>query len=107
MNVRRRLSFSANEDPSHPTTKKRTESVIELEGILVRPVMGRALTYLMNSLDNIVSAPFVYLAKGSDPISVHLAVEYICANELSNNIYVVHFVDDSKAIRLHNTFRNR
>lgn len=81
--------------------------MLELDGIMVRPILGRMLHYFMSSLDSIVSAPFVYLAKSSDPIAVHQAVEYICANELSNNIYIVHFMDDRKAIRHHNTFRNR
>jgi hypothetical protein len=77
----------------------------ELETIMSKQVVGQVLTYFMTSLDAIVSEPFVYLAKGCDPIAVHQVVEYIAANELSNHIFVVHFVDNRRAIKLHSTYR--
>ncbi len=74
------------------------ESLDELEKLLRRPIIGSYLRYLMHSLEQLVSMPFCYLAKTSDPISLQLAVTYIDNNELSNNIYILHFVDDRKAI---------
>lgn len=88
--------------PHHDTRKPRT--VTELEVIMQKPMMGKVLNYLMTSLDTITSAPFVYLAKTPDPISIHRAVDYITANEMTNHIYVVHFVDDRKAIRMRTAF---
>lgn len=58
------------------------------------PIRSKLLTAVMSSLDSIVSEPFVYFAKRPDPVSIHMALEYIVANEQSNNIFVVHFVDD-------------
>ena len=75
--------------------------------MMTKPIVGKMLTYLMDSLDNITSAPFVYLTKSSDPISLHRAVEYITANEMTNHIYVVHFVDDRKAIRMRKVFNTK
>jgi hypothetical protein len=77
-------------------------SVNDLERIIHdRPLIGRYLKGLMVSLDKLVSAPFCYLAKKADPISLQLAVSYIENNEASNNIYVIHFVDDRQLIRDH------
>lgn len=75
-----------------------SNSLNEIQDLLKRPLVGRHLKYLMQSLDSVVSTPFCYLAKNSDPISLQLAMNYIEANELSNNIYVIHFVDDRKVI---------
>jgi hypothetical protein len=61
----------------------------------------------MSSLDEIVGTPFVYLAKRSDPINLHAAVEYISSNESTNNIFVVHFVDDRHAIGVHHKIMRR
>jgi hypothetical protein len=89
--------------PRHDTRKPRT--VTEMETILAqKPIMGKVLRYFMTSLDNITSAPFVYLCKCPDPISIHRAVDYITNNEMTKVIYVVHFVDDRKAIRLRKAF---
>ena len=72
----------------------------ELEAMLGRgPVLGGVLSYLMSSLDRLASAPFAHLAKGGDPISLHHAVEYITANEMTNTIFILHFVDDRAAVR--------
>ena len=72
-----------------------------------KPIVGSLLTWLMDSLDTLTSAPFIYLTKSSNPIDLHRAVQYISANEMSNHIYVVHFVDDRKAIRLRSVFSER
>lgn len=60
------------------------------------PLQGKMLEYCIRSLDNIVSEPFVYFAKRPDPISIHTAIEYISNNELTDTIYVIHFVDDRR-----------
>jgi hypothetical protein len=92
--------------PQYDTRMPRT--VTEMEQILrKRPMMGKVLKYFMTSLDNITSAPFVYLCKKADPISIHRAVSYISNNEMTNLIYVVHFVDDRKAIRLRHAFLSK
>jgi hypothetical protein len=92
--------------PAFDTRKPRT--VNEMEQIIRRrPLMGKLLNYFMTSLDNITSAPFVYLCKKPDPISIHHAVEYITNNEMTNFIYVVHFVDDRKAIKMRKAFLNK
>jgi hypothetical protein len=92
--------------PQYDTRMPRT--VTEMEQIIrKRPIMGKVLQYFMTSLDNITSAPFVYLCKKPDPISIHRAVSYISNNEMTNLIYVVHFVDDRKAIRLRQAFLNK
>lgn len=57
-------------------------------------IRGKLLTYFINSLESIVTEPFVYFAKLPDPVTLHLAIEYISRNEQSDNIYIVHFVDD-------------
>ncbi len=46
-----------------------------------------------------MNQPFVYFAKRPDPISLHSAMEYVAANEQSDTIYVIHFVDDREACR--------
>jgi hypothetical protein len=60
------------------------------------PIRGRLVTYLTQTLDRIVNEPFAYFAKRPDPISLHLAIEYITQNELSDSIYIIHFADDRK-----------
>lgn len=81
-------------------------SLNDLELILQRPMIGKYLKYLMKSLDELVSQPFCYLAKHSDPISLQLAINYINNNELSNNIYILHFVDDRKVINAFEEYNN-
>lgn len=81
-------------------------SLNDLELILQRPLVGKYLKYLMKSLDELVSQPFCYLTKHSDPISLQLAINYIDANELSNNIYILHFVDDRKVVNAFEEYRN-
>ncbi len=81
-------------------------SLNDLELILQRPMIGKYLKYLMKSLDELVSQPFCYLAKHSDPISLQLAINYINNNELSNNIYILHFVDDRKVINAFEEYTN-
>jgi hypothetical protein len=107
--IHTRLTVSHNSHlslPSFDTRKPRT--VNEMEQIIRRrPFMGKLLNYFMTSLDNITSAPFVYLCKKPDPISIHHAVEYITNNEMTNFIYVVHFVDDRKAIKMRKAFLNK
>jgi hypothetical protein len=71
------------------------------------PSRFKLLAYLMKSLDSIVSEPFVYFAKRADPISMHNAVQYICDNELSDNIYIVHFVDDRKILNERRSIRRQ
>lgn len=72
----------------------RRNSFDETEFKKENPIRGLVLNYFMESLDKIVEEPFLYFAKRPDPASLHLAMEYISNNELSDTIYVVHFVDD-------------
>ena len=76
----------------------RRASFNELEFVDAHPIRGRMLSYCMKSLDDIVNEPFLYFAKYPDPVSLHLAMEYITNNEQSDTIYIVHFVDD-RALR--------
>lgn len=56
----------------------------------------KLMSYFMRSLDDIVKEPFVYFAKRPDPVALHRAIQYISDNELSDNIYIVHFIDDRR-----------
>lgn len=85
----------------------RSNSVVEMDRIIMRrSLTSRVLNYCMKRLDDIVSEPFVYLCKGPDPVAVHLALEYITNNEVTNQIYVVHFVDDRQAMQMNNRVMN-
>ena len=76
------------------------EILLELQYVLNHAYVGPIMRYFMRSIDNIVSLPFIYLSKDSDPIALHTAIKYIDNNELSNNIYVIHFVDDRRVVKL-------
>eukprot|EP01033_Poteriospumella_lacustris_P001254 gene1254-915_t len=85
----------------------RSNSLVEMDRIIMRrSLTSRVLNYCMKRLDDIVSEPFVYLCKGPDPVAVHLALEYITNNEVTNQIYVVHFVDDRQAMQMNNRVVN-
>lgn len=85
----------------------RSNSVVEMDRIIMRrSLTSRVLNYCMKRLDDMVSEPFVYLCKGPDPVAVHLALEYITNNEVTNQIYVVHFVDDRQAMQMNNRVMN-
>ena len=62
---------------------------------------GKILSYLSTSLDRIVTQPFGFFAKHPNPISLHIAIEYIVQNEESDSIFIVHFVDDRKFYDTH------
>ena len=79
---------------NHYPRRGRVLSFDDEEIIMNRPIHGKLLSYCMDELDKIVSEPFVYFAKRPDPISIHMAMEYISSNEQSDIIYVIHFVDD-------------
>jgi hypothetical protein len=96
--VQHRLSSLQDYLPIRYYDRSSSNSLNELERLLQKPVVGKYLKYVMKSLDVLVSTPFCYLAKKSDPISLQLAVHYIVNNELTNNIYILHFVDDRKII---------
>jgi hypothetical protein len=91
----------ANTNPTDVRTDK--TAAYEIERVLSVPCMKPFMEYMVRSLDKIVSTPFVYLAKGSNPTAVQQAVQYISNNELTSNIIVLHFVDDRKSARLHTT----
>lgn len=61
------------------------------------------LTIFIRTVE-LVDEPFAYLAKKADPVSLLHAVEYICSNELTNNIFVIHICDDRKALGMYNQF---
>jgi hypothetical protein len=106
-NVKRRISAVSIDSDAGQIRVHRNDSVAEMEVVLRAPVLKQIMHHLMSSLDSIVSTPFVYLAKGSDPISLQLAVDYIAANELTKNIIVVHFVDDRKSVNMHHKIMRR
>jgi hypothetical protein len=72
----------------------RRSSFNEVDFHRQNPIRGQLLTYFMESLDKIVNEPFLYFAKRPDPVSLHLAMEYIANNEQSDTIFIVHFADD-------------
>lgn len=106
-NVRRRFSF-ASVNSQAPTSGarrvRRNNSIEELQAAMEHRVMGMVLRACMHSLDSIVSSPVVYLAKYPDPISLLSAIEYIMTNELTNNLLVVHFVDDRAVMKAHQQY---
>lgn len=107
-NVKRRISAASIESLDAGAIRiHRKDSLAEMESVLRVPVLKKIMYHFMSSLDAIVATPFVYLAKGSDPVSLQLAVEYIASNELTSNIIVVHFVDDRKSANLHNKIVRR
>ena len=71
------------------------------------PTRFRILNTLMTTLDRVVGEPFVYFAKRADPISLHNALQYIIENELSDNIYIVHFVDDREILNSRKLIRKQ
>lgn len=107
-NITRRISGAIQQLSGVAANQVRGQNeveMLELEGVMVNPLMGRMLTYCMNSLDTILTSPFAFLVKAGDPVSIHLAVEYMYANELSNNIYIIHFVDDRTTLHQENALR--
>jgi len=62
--------------------------------VLSKPVFGPALQNALKALNDVVSEPMVFLAKTDDPLCLHEAIEYVLANELTQHMVVVHFVDD-------------
>jgi hypothetical protein len=104
--MRRRVSFHVEHaDPNAygAVRNRRTEDMAEIEAVLRTraPWLKKLMYHLVSSIDTILSTPFVYLAKGSDPIAVQQAIDYITSNELTNNIIVLHFVDDRKPAKIH------
>lgn len=71
------------------------------------PTRFKILNSLMTTLDQVVGEPFVYFAKRADPISLHNALQYIIENELSDNIYIVHFVDDREILNSRKLIRKK
>jgi polyhydroxyalkanoate synthesis regulator phasin len=107
-NVKRRISAASIDSVDAGAIRLHsTDSLAEMESVLRVPVLKKVMHHLMSSLDAIVATPFVYLSKGSDPVSLQLAIEYITSNELTSNIIVVHFVDDRKSATLHHKVMRR
>ena len=103
------LSLLTNAVPAlhQPVRSQNDETIQELQGVMMNPYMERMLVYFMQSLDSILSTPCVFLVKSADPVSIHLAVEYMQANELSNNFIIVHIVDDRHHLWRENTLRKQ
>ena len=78
----------------------RRSSFNEIDFHKKNPLRGQLLSYFMKSLDKIVNEPFLYFAKRPDPVSLHLAMEYIANNELNDTIYIVHFADDRELCKI-------
>ena len=70
------------------------EEVDELGEVLNKPLLGPALQNALKALNDVVSEPMVFLAKTDDPLCLHEAIDYVIANELTQHMIVVHFVDD-------------
>ncbi len=87
--------------------RARASSLYELDEAMNNRFQFMCLEYFMESLEQIISTPIVYLSKTLDPASLNLALEYITSNELTNNILIVHFVDDRKYIKTHQQIISR
>lgn len=89
---------------SDVTRTHRSDSTAELMQQLAQEHRwaSRWLRYCLLQVEAIVAQPFAYLCKSPDPIALHQALEYIVNNEVSNHIYVIHFIDDRPALYAHN-----
>jgi len=103
MNILRAVRRYRSESPSE-NAEVGSAAVDDVQDMLNSPQIGAALQFFMGALDAVVDAPFVYLAKKADPISLINAIDYICENELTNKIYVVHICDDRTALGMYNEF---
>jgi hypothetical protein len=94
------------EDPenetANTTTRVRAGTLDKLDQMMyTSSIKFKCLEFFMESLENIVITPIVYLCKGLDPIALNLALEYVATNELTSNIIVLHIVDDRNVISSH------
>lgn len=89
---------------SDVTRTHRSDSTAELMQQLAHEHRwaSRWLRYCLVQVEAMVAQPFAYLCKSPDPIALHQALEYIVNNEVSNHIYVIHFIDDRPALYAHN-----
>lgn len=89
-------------------TRVRAETLDKLDQLMyTSSIKFKCLEFFMESLENIVITPIVYLCKGLDPIALNLALEYVATNELTNNIIVLHIVDDRNIITSHHQIINK
>jgi hypothetical protein len=100
----RRTSLENNQGISATTRTHRSESTHELMQQLAKEHRWTSqwLRFCLLNIETIVAQPFAYLCKSPDPIALHQAIEYIVNNEVSNHIYVIHFVDDRPTLYAHN-----
>ena len=93
---------------SFHTREKRTEKndeLIELDAVANNNwLTAWLLSFFMKQLDDILKEPVAYLCKQPNPVSLHLALEYLTDNELTNNIVILHFVDDREVMKAHKQF---
>lgn len=98
---------SGVEDNSSPS-RVRAGTLDKLDRMMyTHHIKFKVLEFFMESLENIVGSPMVYLCKGLDPIALNLALDYVATNELTNNIIVVHIVDDRQVVKSHSKILDR
>jgi amino acid transporter len=102
-----RRSISSSSLQSYVSITDLDENDSEVQQLLSVPHVGNVLKHCITALDKLVDTPFVYLAKKADPDSILHAIEYICSNELTNTIYVVHFCDDRNFLGMYNELCNQ
>lgn len=78
--------------------RARSTSLFQLDGV-ENKYLFKTLLFCMESLEQIIATPVVFLCKSLDPPVLNAAMEYISSNELTNSIMVVHIVDDRKLIK--------
>jgi hypothetical protein len=81
------------------------KELLELDAVIAHNrIAGWMLVSVMKALDGILKEPFAYLCKVPDPMILRMAMEYINNNDLTNYIYLLHFVDDKDVMRAHKEF---
>ena len=98
----------SNVDENPSESRIRAGTLDKLDHMMyTHQIKFKILEFFMESLENIVGSPIVYLCKGLDPIALNLALDYVATNELTNNIIVVHIVDDRQVIKSHTKILSR
>ncbi len=94
-------------EENRPSTRVRATTLDKLDQMMTNRLKFKCLEFFMESLENIVAPPVVYLCKELNPIALNLALDYVATNELTSNIVVVHIVNDRKVISSHQQILKR
>ena len=76
-----------------------TTTTIIAEEVAATGMRGRVLRYLSRGLSSVQHEQVVWLAKDLDALYIDRAIAYVKANEVGRQLTVVHFVDDTAAVR--------